>query len=652
MAAAGSLENERPSLNDPEETEVIELDDPISVARNAGASLCVPRSASISRKRAIHVNEGKYKGRGSGESKNLKKDNSVCAWDRVKEYPNQHFVVVSKKLRCNACSETLSLKKSSIDKHVKSNKHTSGISCIAKDKKESQTIMECIQRRDKREHPSGSTLPAEMRLFRFEIVECVISGGIPVSKVDILRPLLEKYGHRLTSRSNLSEIIPAVLEKEKQKIQSELQNVKEASVIFDGTARLGEAVAIILRYVQEDFRPTQRLIRLEVLAKSLKGDELAQKLLSCLAVDHKFGANAIIGGMRDGASVNGAALRQLKFFYPNLFDIVCFSHTIDNVGTHFEFGVLDSFTQYWISLFSHSYNARLLWKEKTGQAMRSHSATRWWSKWEILKQVLDYFGDVEPFLQENEEMSPANRRHLLEIFENHQDARTLRLELAAVVDAGVHFVSATYYLEGDNPLIFSCYERLSSVAHAVAVEHYPNTTAVAREISDGNGVMYNQLMAQAKACIQPGLNFYQQKFSVQFHNTVRAFKVARLCCPVQVQALKPTAASLDEFRNFPFLDNDDTIASLAQELPAYLAAADGVVMENEDDKLAWWAAHSDALPHWAAVVKKILVIQPSSASAERAFSLLSNAFNSQQDSSLEDYLEASVMLRYNNAQRQ
>ena len=34
--------------------------------------------------------------------------------------------------------------------------------------------------------------------------------------------------------------------------------------------------------------------------------------------------------------IGGIALRQLKFFFPNLMDIVCFSHTIDNVGGHFE----------------------------------------------------------------------------------------------------------------------------------------------------------------------------------------------------------------------------------------------------------------------------------------------------------------------------
>ena len=193
-----------------------------------------------------------------------------------------------------------------------------------------------------------------MRLFRFEVVESFLSGGIALAKVDALRPLLEKYGHRLTSRAHLSELIPAVLENEKDKLKKELKDVKEASVIFDGTARLGEALAVIVRYVQENFQPTQRPIRLDILAKALKGEELAQRLMSCLAVDYHFGPTAITGGgggVRDGASVNGAALRQLMFFYPKLFDVVCFSHTIDNVGNHFEFKIPDLVARYWIGKF-------------------------------------------------------------------------------------------------------------------------------------------------------------------------------------------------------------------------------------------------------------------------------------------------------------
>ena len=373
--------------------------------------------------------------------------------------------------------------------------------------------------------------------------------------------------------------------------------------------------------------------------------------MSCLAVEYKFGPSVVIGAMRDGASVNGPALCQLSFFYSELLDIVCFSHTIDNVGNHFEFQVLDLFFRYWIAMFSHSYNAHLLWREKTGQSIQTYSETRCWSKWEVLNQVLIYFGFVEPFLRENEEICPSSRGHLLEVVNNPQKFQDLRLELAALIDAGVHFVSATYYLEGDGPLIFSCYERLSAVSHAVAVDHYPNTSAVAREIAGGDAALYSQLILQAKACIKPGLQFYQQKFSGQFHAIVRAFKAPRLCCPAQVQSLNPTAESLDEFRNFPFINDDTKIANLAEELPTYLAAADGVTVTCEEDKVARWAAHADTLPHWSSLFKMLLLIQPSSASAERAFSILANSFNAQQDRTLQDYLEACAMLQYNNDKR-
>jgi len=54
------------------------------------------------------------------------------------------------------------------------------------------------------------------------------------------------------------------------------------------------------------------------------------------------------------------------------------------------------------------------------------------------------------------------------------------------------------------------------------------------------------------------------------------------------------------------------------------------------------------LPAWAAAAKKVLVAQPSSAAAERVFSLLNSTYGDKQDNSLKDYIETSVMLRYNN----
>ena len=43
----------------------------------------------------------------------------------------------------------------------------------------------------------------------------------------------------------------------------------------------------------------------------------------------------------------------------------------------------------------------------------------------------------------------------------------------------------------------------------------------------------------------------------------------------------------------------------------------------------------------------VLLVQPSSAASERVFSILSASFNDQPESTLSEYLQASVMLQYN-----
>ena len=137
---------------------------------------------------------------------------------------------------------------------------------------------------------------------------------------------------------------------------------------------------------------------------------------------------------------------------------------------------------------------------------------------------------------------------------------------------------------------------------------------------------------------------------MQFHNIVRAFKAACLCCSIQVQAPHPTAASVQELKQFSFI-TDAEVIQLVEELPNYLAIADGAAIETEEGKVQWRATHADALPNWSAAVKKIFLVQPSSASAERVFSLLQNAFSKQQEAALEETVETSVMLRYNDNKR-
>ena len=93
------------------------------------------------------------------------------------------------------------------------------------------------------------------------------------------------------------------------------------------------------------------------------------------------------------------------------------------------------------------------------------------------------------------------------------------------------------------------------------------------------------------------------------------------------------------------MDSQTIVDSLKTELPAYIAAAAGV--STEIDPISWWKNHATELPNWATAFRAVILVQPSSAAAERVFSILQR-FTAQQESSLEDYIELSVMLQYNN----
>ena len=62
----------------------------------------------------------------------------------------------------------------------------------------------------------------------------------------------------------------------------------------------------------------------------------------------------------------------------------------------------------------------------------------------------------------------------------------------------------------------------------------------------------------------------------------------------------------------------------------------------------FWNVNHDALPNLSAFARYCITMTPSSAAAERVFSMLKNSFTiGQMRQSLEDYTEGSVMMQYN-----
>ena len=96
--------------------------------------------------------------------------------------------------------------------------------------------------------------------------------------------------------------------------------------------------------------------------------------------------------------------------------MVCFSHTLYNNGNHFVISNLSEFGNLWVRLFGHSYKVRLVWQEQTGLKSKSYSETRRWSKWEVHKQRMEQFGDLQEFVAnaERENVAPQISRQLVD----------------------------------------------------------------------------------------------------------------------------------------------------------------------------------------------------------------------------------------------
>ena len=297
--------------------------------------------------------------------------------------------------------------------------------------------------------------------------------------------------------------------------------------------------------------------------------------MDTLSREYGIFPNRLSACMRDRAAVNNVAVRFMKVLYTNLLDVGCFSHTLDLVGDKIFVPTLSDFMLSWLSLFSHSTKAKLLWKEKTGRPIRSYCPTRWWSKWECMKQVFELFPDVDSFVNSNDEFSHTTRSKLIALLNDQAKRLILRVELAITVDFGHQFVTTTYNLEGDGPLVFLCYESISALTAALSIANYPNLNAVSRELSCGNAVAEQQLIAYGKACINPAIHYYRQRLDDSMKIPLEAFKAARLFVPAKVQEMNINAQAADSLSVFPFFDNLE-LQELKTELPNYIAACEDV----------------------------------------------------------------------------
>jgi hypothetical protein len=148
--------------------------------------------------------------------------------------------------------------------------------------------------------------------------------------------------------------------------------------------------------------------------------------------------------------------------------------------------------------------------------------------------------------------------------------------------------------------------------------------------------------------------YFENTIITGMARTLKIFKACRLFDPSRIDELgaEPDAVEA-QLKHLPFF-NDAKIAALMRQLSAYRATAIGENLDDSVDREAWWAgkAATRGIDEWYSGATKIMVCQPSSAAAERVFSMLKAVMGEQQQANaLEDYQEATMLARYNGLMR-
>ena len=77
-----------------------------------------------------------------------------------------------------------------------------------------------------------------------------LQAGVPSSKLDGFKEILEENGYWLCTRRYLFDLIPFIQNEEVAQVKSEI-NGKFLGVVFDGTMHKCEALAIVIRFLSD-----------------------------------------------------------------------------------------------------------------------------------------------------------------------------------------------------------------------------------------------------------------------------------------------------------------------------------------------------------------------------------------------------------------
>ena len=223
---------------------------------------------------------------------------SITPYDRVKEHPGEYLTVSNGKLFLLWLPRQLSIRSQVLKLHVRLAKYQKGKERLKTKDKREMDIAQALLAYSSKHHPVGETLPESTRIYRIKVVTAFLKAGVPLIKVD---NFLEEHAFSLCDSSKLRQLIPFILDKELSDPRQAIDG-KSVSMIFDSTTYVCEAMVVVLRYMDDDWKIKQKVCRLMLLPKSMNGEELARQLITAISTELSIQSNLVVAFIRSRLS--------------------------------------------------------------------------------------------------------------------------------------------------------------------------------------------------------------------------------------------------------------------------------------------------------------------------------------------------------------
>ncbi len=578
-----------------------------------------------------------------------------------------------RKLQCKLCGNEFATKSDTVEGHLKSQRHSDGLR-KEEEKAKSQPKIEDLPkiREEKKEEAVRRERDIVASAHRRRVlVMCMQHGISPECLHSDLKELLEEERPFRIALGHQTDLVrahlPTLIDEHMRGLRTTLTG-KLVAYFADASPRFDEAFVVGVRWCEANF-----VIRQEVVDFRLFQEPLTGKDYSCLVLSGLesvgIGRDSVIAGLTDRAATNGVLAQTLASTMPRYLHSFCMAHAMDSLLKKFACPVLKNFLLAWNKTFGKSSSARYVFKRVTQENFVRTHQIRWGATYDQVVQVSRIYGKLQQIVDEMASSGYALKGVVKLKAATHgylSNESDLALELATFRDAGRHFRELNLLFQGDGFLSPFVYGKImdvnatfNSIQSGRAAQNLPSVAAV---IAAATRLSKENMWVDAKKILNPAwveLNGLFNKgelrgeAKVSFLPMMKLFRFAQLFhprfCQLWINRVE-RPLSLDEelantdLRRVLGAGLCDRLKTEFASLAVLYADFTEATNLNPAELLTFWSEKSSTVPAWAEAARVFVLLQPSSAAAERAFSVWRTRVSELQTTMLEDRQKLTMQL--------